>query len=63
VSGKAEHNRLLAGDILLKVVERQRASEAAKLPALFEDVATTLRAHQDKSAAVRARIDDILRLL
>jgi hypothetical protein len=37
VSGKAEHNRLLAGDILLKVVERQRASEAAKLPALFED--------------------------
>ena len=63
VSGKAEHNRLLAGDILLKVVERQRASEAAKLPALFEDAATTLRAHQDKSAAVRARIDDILRLL
>ncbi len=63
VSGKAEHNRLLAGDVLLKLLEHQPASEVGKLLAMLGETATTLRAHQDKSAAVRSRIDDILRLL
>ena len=63
VSGKAEHNRLLAGDILLKLAKNQRGSDVGKPPAWLAAVANTLHAHRDKSAAVRARIDDILRLL
>ena len=63
VSGKAEHNRLLAGDVLLKVLEHQKASKAIKTATMSTQVADTLSAHQDKSAAVRARISDILRIL
>ena len=57
VSGKAEHNRLLAADIILKLV----GSGAGELK--DGTVSETLRAHHDKSAAVRARIDEILKLI
>ena len=57
VSGKAEHNRLMASDILLKVVGGPKTTTAI---GQLKGVTEVLRQHHDKSAAVRARIAEII---
>jgi proteasome component ECM29 len=61
---KAEHNRLVAADILLRIVRGAIANDQAEATihygTVLDAAVTQLRTHHDKSTAVSARIEEIL---